>query len=375
MRGPNLEVVRDAAGIVLRPGGTWNVEVETPAGDEASAAIESLGRGDTLGYDTSELSGWDSGFLALLVRLEQVAAARDVQIDRSGLPDGARRLLALAESSPAREDARRDAGKAPWLDRVGLSTIAAADYADDSIEFLGESTGAVGRFFTGRGRYRKRDLWLLIQQAGAGALPIVSLVSFLLGAILAFVGAVQLQQFGATIYVANLVGVAMARDMGALMTGIVMAGRSGAAYAAQLGSMKVNQETDALVTLGISPVEFLVVPRVIALSSMMPLLTLYAILMGIAGGALVAIVMLDLSLTTYWNQTIAALSVGGIAGGLFKAFVYGLLVALAGCRQGMRCGGSASAVGDAATAAVVSSIVAIISAAGVFAWVFYVLGI
>jgi phospholipid/cholesterol/gamma-HCH transport system permease protein len=375
MSGPRLEVVRNPAGIVVRAGGEWNIEVETPAGNEASATIESLGRGDTLSYDTAELGAWDSGFLALLVRLEQVANARNVKIDRTGLPDGARRLLALAESSPAREDARRETGKAPWLDRVGTSAIAAVEYTDDSVEFLGESTGAVSKFFTGRGRYRKRDLWLLIQQAGAGALPIVSLVSFLLGAILAFVGAVQLEQFGATIYVANLVGVAMARDMGALMTGIVMAGRSGAAYAAQLGSMKVNQETDALVTLGISPVEFLVVPRVIALSSMMPLLTLYSVLMGIAGGALVAVLMLDLSLTTYWNQTIDALTVGGIVGGMFKAFVYGLLVALAGCRQGMRCGGSASAVGDAATAAVVSSIVAIISAAGIFAWVFYVLGI
>ena len=375
MTGPRLEMVRDETGILLRPGGSWDIEVETPAGSDATAAIEALGRGDTLRYDTTELSAWDSGFLALLLRLEEAATARDVKIDRTGLPDGARRLLALAESVPAREDARRDSGKAPMLELVGESTIAAAEDAGESVEFLGETTQAVSRFFTGRGRYRKRDLWLLVQQAGAGALPIVSLVTFLLGAILAFVGAVQLQQFGATIYVANLVAVAMERDMGALMTGIVMAGRSGAAYAAQLGSMKVNQETDALVTLGISPVEFLVVPRVIALSSMMPLLTLYSVLMGIAGGALVAIAMLDLSLTTYWNQTVDALSMAGLMGGLFKAFVYGILIAVAGCWQGMRCGGSASAVGDAATAAVVSSIVAIISAAGVFAWVFYVLGI
>ena len=368
-------MVRDETGILLRPGGSWDIEVETPAGSDATAAIEALGRGDTLRYDTTELSAWDSGFLALLLRLEEAATARDVKIDRTGLPDGARRLLALAESAPARDDARRDSGEAPMLDRVGESMIEAVENADASVEFLGETTQAVSRFFTGRGRYRKRDLWLLVQQAGAGALPIVSLVTFLLGAILAFVGAVQLQQFGATIYVANLVAVAMERDMGALMTGIVMAGRSGAAYAAQLGSMKVNQETDALVTLGISPVEFLVVPRVIALSSMMPLLTLYSVLMGIAGGALVAIAMLDLSLTTYWNQTVDALSMAGLMGGLFKAFVYGILIAVAGCWQGMRCGGSASAVGDAATAAVVSSIVAIISAAGVFAWVFYVLGI
>ncbi len=375
MNGPRLDVVRDATGIVLRPGGSWDIEVSTPAGSDAEAAIATLGRGDTLRYDTSELSAWDSGFLALLLRLEEAATAREVEVDRTGLPDGARRLLALAESAPAREDARRDSGKAPVLDRVGEATIAAAEDAGESVEFLGDTTQAVSRFFTGRARYRKRDLWLLVQQAGAGALPIASLVSFLLGAILAFVGAVQLQQFGATIYVANLVAIAMARDMAALMTGIVMAGRSGAAYAAQLGSMKVNQETDALVTLGISPVDFLVVPRVIALSSMMPLLTLYSVLMGIAGGALVAIAMLDLSLTTYWNQTVDALSMTDLLGGLFKAFVYGILIALAGCRQGMRCGGSASAVGDAATAAVVTSIVAIISAAGVFAWVFYMLGI
>lgn len=375
MNGPRLDVVRDVTGLVLRPGGSWDIEAETPSGSDAEAAIATLDRGDTLRYDTTELSAWDSGFLALLLRLEEVATAREVGVDRSGLPDGARRLLALAESVPAREDARRDSGKAPVLDRIGESTISVAEDAGESVEFLGETTQAVSRFFTGRARYRKRDLWLLVQQAGAGALPIVSLVSFLLGAILAFVGAVQLQQFGATIYVANLVAVAMERDMGALMTGIVMAGRSGAAYAAQLGSMKVNQETDALVTLGISPVDFLVVPRVIALSSMMPLLTLYSVLMGIAGGALVAIAMLDLSLTTYWNQTVDALSMAGLMGGLFKAFVYGILIALAGCLQGMRCGGSASAVGDAATAAVVSSIVAIISAAGVFAWVFYMLGI
>jgi phospholipid/cholesterol/gamma-HCH transport system permease protein len=361
--------------LTLRATGDWNVEVEIPAAVEVERAVGGLGGADIVRYDTTGLGRWDSGFLSLLLRLEGIAHGRGASVDRAGLPEGAGRLLALAESAPAREDARRSTAPPPALDRIGTATLEAVEDADRSISFLGETTQALGRFFTGRGRYRKRDLWVLVQQAGAGALGIVALVSFLLGAILAFVGAVQLQQFGAAIYVADLVGVAMARDMGALMTAIVMAGRSGAAYAAQLGSMKVNQETDALVTLGISPAEFLVAPRVIALSSMMPLLTLYAVLMGIAGGALVGTTMLDLSLTTYWNQTAGALSVAGILGGLFKAFVYGILIALAGCREGMRCGGSASAVGDAATAAVVSSIVAIISAAGIFAWAFYVLGI
>lgn len=375
MTRPAIDAVGGSDGLTLRAEGSWDIEGQAPEYGGVQTAVAALGSGDVLRYDTSGLESWDSGFLALLQRLEAVATERGAKVDRSGLPDGARRLLSLAESSPAREDARRSTDVPPAVERIGGAAIDAVSEADASVVFLGETTRSIGRFAVGRGRYRKRDLWLLVQQAGAGALGIVSLVSFLLGAILAFVGAVQLQQFGATIYVANLVGVAMARDMGALMTAIVMAGRSGAAYAAQLGSMKVNQETDALVTLGISPVEFLVVPRVLALSSMMPLLTLYAVLMGIAGGALVATTMLDLSLTTYWNQTAGALSVGDILGGLFKALVYGVLIALSGCREGMRCGGSASAVGDAATAAVVSSIVAIISAAGLFAWVFYVLGI
>jgi len=372
---PVIEAVRGSDGLILRAAGTWDIEGQSPEYGEVQTAVAALANRDVLRYDTSNLESWDSGFLALLHRLEAVASERGADVDRSGLPDGARRLLSLAGSSPAREDARRSTELPPVVERIGGAVLDAATEADASVVFLGETTRSVGRFAVGRGRYRKRDLWLLVQQAGAGALGIVSLVSFLLGAILAFVGAVQLQQFGATIFVANLVGIAMARDMGALMTAIVMAGRSGAAYAAQLGSMKVNQETDALVTLGISPVEFLVVPRVLALSSMMPLLTLYAVLMGIAGGALVATTMLDLSLTTYWNQTAGALSVGDVLGGLFKSLVYGVLIALSGCREGMRCGQSASAVGDAATAAVVSSIVAIICAAGVFAWVFYVLGI
>ena len=149
MSGPRLDVVRDATGIVVRPEGSWNIEMATPPGSDAVAAIEGLARGDTLRYDTSGLTSWDSGFLALLLGLEQAAAAHEVVVDRSGLPDGARRLLDLAESSPAREDARRDTAKKPLLDRVGESTIEAAEYADASVEFLGETTQAVSRFFIG----------------------------------------------------------------------------------------------------------------------------------------------------------------------------------------------------------------------------------
>jgi phospholipid/cholesterol/gamma-HCH transport system permease protein len=201
------------------------------------------------------------------------------------------------------------------------------------------------------------------------------LISFLVGLILAFVGAIQLQQFGASIYVADLVGIAMVREMGAMMTAIVMAGRTGASYAAQLGSMKVSQEIDALTTMGISPLEFLVLPRMIALALMMPLLCLYSDLMGIVGGAAVGVSMLDLSARVYFQETFHAVALGDLAGGIFKASVYGLLIALSGCLRGMQTGNSSSAVGESTTAAVVTSIVFIISACGMFAVLFYILGI
>jgi phospholipid/cholesterol/gamma-HCH transport system permease protein len=243
------------------------------------------------------------------------------------------------------------------------------------LDFIGQVTVALGRLARGKARFRRADLLLAIQQAGAQALGIVTLISFLVGLILAFVGAVQLQQFGASIYVADLVGIAMVREMGAMMTGIVMAGRTGAAYAAQLGTMKVTQETDALTTMGISPLDFLVLPRMIALCLMMPLLCLYSDCLGILGGAAVGTGMLKLPLLVYYHQTAGAVHIVDLLGGVFKASVYGVLIAISGCLRGMQCGSSSSAVGDAATSAVVTGIVFIISACGIFAVVFYALGI
>jgi phospholipid/cholesterol/gamma-HCH transport system permease protein len=188
-------------------------------------------------------------------------------------------------------------------------------------------------------------------------------------------GAVQLRQFGAAIFVADLVGIGMLREMGAMMTGIIMSGRTGAAFAAQLGTMKVTQEIDALTTMGISPLQFLVLPRVLALVLMMPLLCLYSDLMGILGGAFVGVGMLDLSFKTYMRETIHAVSLTNLTLGLIKAAVYGLLIAVAGCLRGFQCGNSSSAVGDAATRAVVSSIVMVVIACGLFAFVTNLLGI
>ena len=244
--------------------------------------------------------------------------------------------------------------------RAGLWGLKVADDTRDVVSFIGESLVAVANMFRGKAIYRKVDVVDALQQCGSEALPIVALISVLVGMILAFLGAVQLQMFGAQIYVADLVGVGMVREMGALMTGIIMAGRTGASFAARLGSMQVNEEVDALTTMGFSPMEFLVLPRMVAMVVMMPLLCIYANFLGIVGGAIVGVGMLDLTPTQYYLQTVNAISLQAVASGLIKSVVFGAVVAISGCMHGIRCGRSASAVGDATTKAVVSGIVAII---------------
>jgi phospholipid/cholesterol/gamma-HCH transport system permease protein len=218
-------------------------------------------------------------------------------------------------------------------------------------------------------------LFLFLQECGAEAFPIVSLISLLVGMILAFVAAIQLKLFGAQIFVADIVGIAMVRVMAAIMTGIIVAGRTGAAFAAQLGTMQVNEEIDALQTLGVPPMEFLVLPRMLALAVMMPLLCLYADLMGILGGMIVGVFMLDLSFAQYAHETALNMELTYFWVGLFHSFVFGILIALAGCLRGMQCGRSASEVGRAATSAVVTSIVSIVLATAIITFVCQVLGI
>ena len=362
------------ATLVVRLSGDWLLRERLPEVELVEQEISGTDA-KTVAFETSSMTSWDSGALVFLTKVSEICRERSISEDRAGLPAGIRRLLALAEAVPERAGSRAAGDDDAFLARIGDATISVTTEAGGMLRFLGEVTIALGKFLIGTARYRATDLFLHIQQAGVEALLIVTLISFLVGLILAFVGAVQLQQFGATIYVANLVGIAIVRDMGAMMTGIVMAGRTGAAYAAQLGSMKVTQEIDALTTMGISPIEFLVLPRVIALSVMMPLLCLYSDLVGLLGGAAVGVFMLDLSATTYYQQTLWAVTLTDFFGGLLKAAVYGVLIALSGSLRGMQSGRSSSAVGDATTSAVVTSIVAIIVACGVFAVVFYILGI
>jgi phospholipid/cholesterol/gamma-HCH transport system permease protein len=374
-RPASLDVERSGDGtLVLRLGGDWLLRGGVPSAEAVEREFVSPPRVQRMTFDSSALGAWDTGLLTFLTSLRPLLEAHGFEVEREGLPEGVRALMALAEAVPEKSDARAEGIEHGVIERIGETTIEIGASLSEQLEFVGSATIAFGRMLIGRARYRRADLMLQIQQAGVEALPIVALVSFLLGLILAFVGAIQLQAFGAQVYVADLVGIAMARDMGALIAAIVMAGRSGGAYAAQLGSMNVNQEIDALQTTGVSPLEFLVLPRMTALFLMMPLLSLYAAAVGILGGAAVGTGMLDLSLTTYYQQTVAAVGVRDVLGGVLKGGTYGILIALAGCLRGMQSGRSASAVGDAATSAVVTAIVAIITAAGVYSAVFYVLG-
>jgi len=353
--------------------GDWQLRGQVPS--TANVEREIAARPQRVILEADALGKWDSSLVGSLVRILDACRAQQVTADRTGLPTGVQRLLALTEAVPEKKGARREASRAALLDRIGAGTLRLVDEVAGFLSFLGRATIAVGSLMRGRAAFRASDFLLVVQRSGAEALGIVSLISFLVGVILAFVGAVQLAQFGAAIYVADLVGIAMVRDMGAMMTAIVMAGRTGAAFAAELGTMKVNREIDALTTMGIDPMEFLVLPRMIALFLMMPLLALYANLMGILGGAVVGVFMLDLSWTTYYQETAAAVTLTEIAGGIFKAAIYGALVAIAGCLRGMECGTSAAAVGSATTSAVVTSIVLVIGACGLFAVLFYIIGI
>jgi phospholipid/cholesterol/gamma-HCH transport system permease protein len=357
--------------LLVEISGDWQLHDEVPSATALQPHLDAAPGVQRLTFETQALGRWDSSLVTVLLDILALGAQRQIVVDQEGLPDGLRRLLHLATAVPERQGARREAIREPFLARVGKETLGLIASVGDLLGFVGEAVLALGAFLRGRARFRRVEFLTLLQECGAQALPIVTLICFLVGAILAFIGAVQLAMFGAQIYVANLVGMAMTLEMGAMMTAIIMAGRTGAAFAAQLGTMTVNEEIDALTTLGLSPMEFLVVPRMLALVTMMPLLTLYADVLGILGGALIGVTVLEISPVEYFHQTRAALTLTACAQGLIKSGVYGMLVALAGCLRGMQCGRSAAAVGQATTSAVVTSIVCIILASAILTVIFF----
>jgi phospholipid/cholesterol/gamma-HCH transport system permease protein len=364
----------DKKTLLINLSGSWTLKYKRPSADLVKKEVtQSATTG--IAFDTTGVTDWDSALLIFLGRLTDLSSKQGLNIDKTGLPNGAGKLLDLAAAVPEKEGARKKSREETFLFRVGYESMAFFRSSGEALAFVGETFTAFTRFLAGKARFRRSDLTRILQDCGIEALPIVSLISLLVGLILAFVGAVQLTMFGAQIYVANLVGIAMVRVMGAVMAGIIMAGRTGAAFAAQLGTMQVNEEIDAFKTMGISPMEFLVLPRILGLTLMMPLLCLYADLMGILGGFIVGVSMLDLSMVEYYNQTKAAVTLNDLWIGIVQSAVFGILVAIAGCLRGMQCGRSASAVGDAATSAVVTGIVAIIIATAIITVITNVMGL
>ena len=363
----------DTLDIVLK--GSWRLQDRIPSIESVIEEITSSPRLQHISISSSGITAWDSGLLVFLSGLIRSCQDMMLHVNTDGLPGGIRKLLDLAASSAETKQASRHDISENLLSRIGNTTIDIAAGVPSALRFLGESVKSIVRLIRRKAQYNSSDLYFIIQQVGPQALPIVSLISFLVGLILAYMGALQLERFGAQIYVADLVGIAMVREVGALMTAIIMAGRTGAAYAAELGTMQVNEEIDAFQTLGISPMDYLVMPRLLALVLMIPLLSLYAGLVGIVAGIFVSVTVFDLSVYEYYQQTLRALSFTHFAVGMAKGTLYGVLIALSGCLRGMQCGRSAQAVGQATTSAVVTSIISIVVAASLTTIILQKLGI
>jgi phospholipid/cholesterol/gamma-HCH transport system permease protein len=364
--------VDGAAELEIAFGGRWCVEETLPAPEVVTKRFDGI---EGVRFETTRLVDWDTGLLTFLDRILKACKERGIAADIAGLPPGAQRLLAMAQAVPEQEVPGRDNGQLGIFAQVGNATLEFFRGLPAMLGFLGEVTQSLARLASGRARFRSRDLWLEIEEVGPRALPIVSVISFLVGLILAYLGADQLKMVGAQIFIADLVAIGMVREVGALMTGVIIAGRTGAAFAAQLGTMQVNEEIDAFKTLGIQPVDFLVLPRILALMLMVPLLTLYSGFVGMAAGLLVAVGIFDIGVFEYYHETLRALELKHFLVGLSKGSAYGAVIAFAGCLRGMQCGRSAESVGHAATSAVVTGILLITIVASIMTVVYYQLDI
>lgn len=325
---------------------------------------------DALGTFDSTLPA----FLLAHFRGFTAAAEKAALPDLQGLPDNLRGLLELALAVPEESQDQNKPDALSAIGRLGKLTVETWAGFLALSTFTGQTVLSLVRFFTGRARFRSAEFWMTLQQCGAQALPIVSLISFLIGLIFAFVGNVQLAHFGANLFVADLVGIAMVREMGVVMTAIIMSGRTGAAFAAHIGSMKANEEIDALRTFGFDPFDFLVLPRLLALVLMMPLLTVYANVVGILGGMVVGS-FVGIPAELYWNETLVAVDLTTASLGVFKSVFFGAAIAISGCMMGMKAGNSSAAVGEATTRAVVTAITAVIVMDSAFAVIFTLLDI
>ncbi len=356
--------------LVARIGGEWRITESRPV----LSALVTDQRFSRLRVVADDLTGWDSSLALFMREAAGWADTLGMQVEWVGLPAGATKLTALLSQKFTKPVEPKSALPNPFK-VVGLVTFSLWGETKDLAGLVGECAYSVGRFFRGTAQFRWRDCLLEMQQCGAMALPIVGLVSFLVGITLAYTGSIVVRQYGGDIWVADMVGLAVIREMGPMMAAIVLAGRTGAAFAATLGNMKANEEIDALSTLGVSPIDFLVMPRMVALFFMMPFLALYSDCLGLLGGmTIAALPPLNIPPNLYWSETQTIVDLSDINTGLIKAAVFGLLIGLAGCLRGLQADRSAVGVGVAATRAVVTAILLIIVFDSLFAVIFNSLG-
>jgi phospholipid/cholesterol/gamma-HCH transport system permease protein len=343
-------------------GALWNPSVRAlqDAGDRPVIV-------DAAGVDYCDGAG-----VALFVNLLRQPRAAPVRVEN--LKPAFDTLLRQFDPHVLEHDLDPPPPRLPLVEEVGKVSAGVLHDIRAQIVFIGETTGALLHAIRHPGSVRWRDVWRICEQVGADGLPIVALISFLLGMILAFQSAVPMKRFGAEIFVADLIGLAMLRELGPLMTAILIAGRSGAAFAAEIGTMRVNQEVDALETMGLNPVRFLVTPRIIAAVAMVPLLTLFSDLMGLVGGAL-TMQSFSIPIVTFLKEVDSAVNITDFFAGFIKSFVFAVLVAGIGCLRGLQTKAGASAVGDSATRAVVSGIILLVVVDGLFALAYYMLNI
>ncbi|MDG2166768.1 MAG: ABC transporter permease [Opitutales bacterium] len=357
--------------LVIRLMGVWVLDRKAPAFDAFVQHGDLRDDINEILLETKNLEDWDSSLLVFLNQAREWANKRSIGFNCDCLPDGLGRLMLQTQSAvDSRTEAKDPEGEPGFAEEVGQGTLKFLADCSAFASFLGEIVISFFRLLVGRARMRWVDCFRAMQDTGPMALPIVGLISFLIGVTLAFQAADLLEEFGSEYYTPAFVGLAMVREMGPIMTGIVLAGRTGAAFASTIGSMKVAEEIDALQTMGVPPVDYLVLPRVIGLSIMTPLMVIYSNALGILGGMLVSLVKLNMPIQTYIQEIFLNITATDISSGLLKSSAFGMIIAYAGCLRGMNCDTSSTGVGRATTSAVVTSLLLIIIFNSLFAVIY-----
>lgn len=326
-----------------------------------------------LTIDVQNVDYCDGAGIGLLLELKRRQIQHGKQFHIQGLNSRLQKLMALIVEQPHKPEKREPLPYGVTI-TVGRFTVNILKNLSDNIIFIGMLTQQLWQTLLHPKSIRWQDFLRTVEEVAPNALPLIVLIGFLVGLITAFQSAIPLGEFGAQIYIADLVGIGLMREMGPLMTAVLLAGRTASAFAAELGSMKINQEVDALTTMGLDPIRFLIIPRILAVTVMTPLLSLFLIFFGLVGCGVV-MRSLGFNFDMYIHQLYTAISFGDFMGGLVKTFVFGIVISAIGCLHGLKTRFGASAVGYSTTQAVVSSVIMIVIIDGVFAWIYYVLGI